>query len=211
MGIRILLVDDHTLFRESLVHVLGALDHDVAVFHAGTAEEAISAASYYRELDLILLDRSLAGTDGISLIPQLKALSNGAAVVVVSASERARDVQRAMDAGAASYVPKTLGVQELLITLRRVLTQESYLPTNLLSAMIDKDDKSTPLDSFKIDKLTERQREVLQLLSQGLTNKGIANQLDLTEGTIKLHVSAIMRTLGARNRTEAVLFAEQFG
>jgi len=203
MATRILSVDDHALFRESLERVLRELDRDVAVIHAGTAPEAIAAASYYQGLDLILLDRSLAGTDGISILPRLRDAANGAPVVVISGSARPGDVQRALDAGAASYVPKTVGIQEMLFALRRVLAGDPYLPPT--------DHQPISSRQINLDKLTERQNEVLRLLSQGLSNKGIANRLDLSEGTVKLHVSAIMRALGARNRTEAVLVAEQFG
>lgn len=211
MTTRILFVDDHALFREALVHVLRELDRDLEVIHAGTAPEAIAAASYYQGIDLILLDRSLAGADGISILPQLHDAANGAPVVVVSGSGRAPDVRRALEAGAASYVPKSVGTQELLIALRRVLAGESYLPASLLAAMAPANNTPTLSGQIKLDKLTQRQKDVLQLLSQGLSNKAIANRLDLCEGTIKLHVSAIMRALGVRNRTEAVVVAEQYG
>lgn len=212
MAMRILLVDDHTLFREALERVLRELDGGITVIHAGTAAEAIATASYYQDIDLILLDRSLAGTDGISILPNLRAASNGVPVVIVSGSARPGDVQRALDAGAASYVPKTVGVQELFLTLQRVLAGDDYLPSTLLAAIAaPADNKPTPSAHVNNNKLTERQNEVLRLLSEGLSNKGIANRLDLCEGTVKLHVSAIMRALGVRNRTEAVVAAEQFG
>ena len=209
MATRILSVDDHALFREALERVLRELDPEVTVIHAGTAREAIAAATYYEGLDLVLLDRSLAGTDGISLLPQLCDAANGAPVVVVSGSARTSDVQRALDAGAASYIPKTVGAQELLLALRRVLAGDPYLPPTLLTSLAPTDDHQTSSPNNGLDGLTERQREVLLLLSEGLSNKGIANRLDLSEGTVKLHVSAIMRALGARNRTEAAMVAEQ--
>ena len=164
------------------------------MIHAATAPEAIAAASYYQGLDLILLDRSLAGSDGISILAQLREAANGTPVVVVSGSGGASDVRRALDAGAASYVPKAVGVKELLIVLRRVLTGESYLPASLLAAMAPANDTPILSESIKLDKLTQRQKDVLFLLSQGLSNKGIANRLDLSEGAVKHHVSAIMRS-----------------
>lgn len=194
MTTRILFIDDHALFREGLVHVLRELDQDLDVIHAATAPEAIAAASYYQGLDLILLDRSLAGSDGISILAQLREAANGTPVVVVSGSGGASDVRRALDAGAASYVPKAVGVKELLIVLRRVLNGESYLPASLLAAMAPANDTPILSESIKLDKLTQRQKDVLFLLSQGLSNKGIANRLDLSEGAVKHHVSAIMRS-----------------
>jgi DNA-binding NarL/FixJ family response regulator len=158
-----------------------------------------------------LLERSLAGKDGISILPQLQNAAREAPIVLVSGSARGGDVRRALEAGAASYVPKTVGAQELLLTLRRVLVGDDYLPTTLLATMAAPiENELTPPAQDNIDNLTLRQKEVLRLLSQGLSNKGIANRLDLCEGTIKLHVSAIMRALGVRNRTEAVVVAEQF-
>jgi len=205
----ILLVDDHTMFREALVHVLGELDQDVRVAHASTASEAIGAVSYYRDLDLILLNPSLAGVDGISILPQLRQSTGGTPVVVVTGSGRAHDVRRALEAGAASYVPKTASTQELLLALKMVLNGESYLPPSLLAVMAPEEDPHVSSRPVNVGLLTERQKEVLLLLSQGLSNKIIASHLDLAEGTVKLHVSAIMRALGARSRTEAVV-AEQF-
>jgi len=207
---RILLIDDHTLFRDSLEHVLKQLDPNVTAVHAGTAREAIAAATFYQDLDLILLDRSLADTDGISILPQLREAAKGSPVVVISGSARAGDVQRALEAGAASYVPKTVGAQELLLALRRLLAGEAYLPPMLLAAVGPANNKPRPPPRIKVDHLTERQSEVLFLLTEGLSNKGIAERLDISEGTVKLHVSAIMRALGARNRTEAALVAERF-
>ena len=209
---RILLVDDHALFREALVHVLRQLDDDAAFVHAATAEEALAAANYYRDLDLILLDLSLPGGDGLLILGELRDVAITVPVVVVSASDDPRDVRRAMDAGASGYISQAAGTQEMIAALTRVLEGDIYVPSSLLAAMASLEKAGAPpRRQTGTPMLTERQLEVLRLLGQGLSNKGIANRLDLTEGTVKLHVSAVIRTLKARNRTEAVMAAERQG
>ena len=210
MALHILIIDDHALFREALVFLLDHLVGEITVKHAGTASEAIAAVTYYEGLDLIILDRSLSGSDGISLLPELKRLSPETPIVIVSASDRSADVRRAMQSGASGYIPKTVGAQELLYGLGRVLAGETYLSASVLTAMVTGKSSGNQSNHRVMETLTDRQKEVLLLLCRGLSNKGIAKQLKLSEGTVKLHVSAIMRSLGARNRTEAVVIAEQF-
>lgn len=125
---RILLVDDHALFREALAHVLEGLDAEVAVVHAATAPEALAVAEHYDDLDLILLDLYLPGNDGTSILGQLRAVAMTVPVVMLSASDRPQDVRRTLDAGAAGYIPKTASSQEMLDALRRVLAGDIYVP-----------------------------------------------------------------------------------
>jgi DNA-binding NarL/FixJ family response regulator len=208
---RILLVDDHALFRDALVHVLKGLDAQAAIVHAATAREALAAAGHYENLDLILLDLYLPGSDGCAVLGRFREVAMTVPVVVLSASDKPQDVRRALDAGAAGYIPKTTGSQEMLEALHRVLEGDIYVPAALLAAMGTVEEEATYARPDATDLLTERQLDVLRFLGQGLSNKGIANRLDLTEGTVKLHVSALMRALGARNRTEAVMAAERMG
>jgi len=208
---RILLVDDHALFREALVHVLDGLGADVSVVHAATAEEALAVAAHYHDLDLILLDLYLPGTEGTTLVGQLRERAVTVPVVMLSASDRPQDVRCALAAGAAGYIPKTASSQEMLHALRRILEGDIYVPAPLLAAVSSLRADETAPNQEAAALLTDRQLQVLRLLGKGLSNKGIANRLDLTEGTVKLHVSAIIRCLGARNRTEAVMTAERLG
>jgi DNA-binding NarL/FixJ family response regulator len=207
VAIRILLADDQKLFREALVHVLRRFDQDATVIHAASASEALAATSYYRDLDLILLCLDLPGADRASLIPYLREHATAVPVVALSVSCQERVCREALDAGAASCIPKTFGIRELLFAVERVLAGETYLPAPVLSALNGFESEPQSRHQNRSDKLTARQQEVMHLLSQGLSNKSIANRLDLCEGTVKLHVSAIMRTLGVHNRTEAVVAA----
>jgi len=214
--VRILLIDDHRLLRDALAEVLGRIAGEVSIFNAGTAEEARAAASHYGSLDLVLLDLYLPDSQGVSLLTELRDLLVTVPIVVLSASERPEDVRAALAAGASGYIPKTSSGRDMLAALRQILDGEIYVPASLLAAMqaLQGAEAASPSPgpvAATDDRLTDRQLQVLRLLGQGLSNKGIANRLNLTEGTVKLHVSAILRALGVGNRTEAVMAAERLG
>ena len=211
MATRILLVDDHVLFREALVYVLKELDRDVSVLQVGMASEALKAASRYQDLDLVLLDLALPGIDGLSALPKMRRRMPTIPIVVLSGNENLQIVRKAISAGAAGFIPKTIHSDEMKNALSLVLSGEIYLPPALIG-LGDFDGEITLASNMQSDTdLTQRQLEVLELLSLGLPNKSIANRLDLTEGTIKLHITAILRKLSVRNRTEAVRVASQRG
>jgi DNA-binding NarL/FixJ family response regulator len=209
----ILLVDDHTLFREALLHVLHQLDVQVIVLEAANIEEATHLISHTRNLDLMLLDIELPGIDGLSALPDLRERAPTVPIVVLSGSESAEHVKRALDNGAVGYIPKTCSSHEMIAALHIVLQGDVYIPPKLLGKL---EGSSLSLEIGSVnDKsetlLTARQLEVLELMVRGLPNKSIANTLNVAEGTVKLHVAAIMRALGARNRTQAVTEATRLG
>jgi DNA-binding NarL/FixJ family response regulator len=183
------------------------------VLEAANIEEAIQLISHTRNLDLILLDIELPRVDGLSALPDLRQRAPTVPIVVLSGSEASEHVKRAMDNGAVGYIPKTCSSHEMLAALHIVLQGDVYIPPKLLGKLevsslslgagSDNDTISTPL--------TPRQLEVLELMVRGLPNKSIANTLNVAEGTVKLHVAAIMRALGARNRTQAVTEATRLG
>ncbi len=209
----ILLVDDHTLFREALFHVLNQLDSSVFILEANNVEEAAQLVSRSRNLDLVLLDIDLPGMDGLTALPELRELAPTLPIVLLSGSENASHVTRALEKGAIGYIPKSCSSHEMLTALRIILQGDVYVPPRLMGKV------STPLissahsvnEQCTSSPLTSRQIEVLELMTQGLPNKSIARTLNVAEGTIKLHVAAILRTLGARNRTEAAIQASKLG
>jgi len=209
----ILLVDDHTLFREALMHVLNQLDNDVFIREASNAEEAAQLVSRLNNLDLILLDIDLPGVDGLTALPELRELAPTIPVVVLSGSETTSHISRAMDNGAIGYIPKSSSSHEMLAALKLIQQGEVYLPPRLMGKMgITMLSAKTPsCEESIISVLTSRQKEVLELMGHGLPNKSIARSLNVAEGTIKLHVAAILRVLGSRNRTEAVVQAAKLG
>jgi DNA-binding NarL/FixJ family response regulator len=209
----ILLVDDHTLFREALLHVLNQLDEKVFVLEASDTLEATQIISQTRNLDLVLLDIDLPGIDGLTALPELRELAPSVPIVVLSGSEDALDVQRALDNGSVGYIPKSCSSHEMLTALRIILQGDIFVPPRLMSKLgkhlpvIDESRRNSNSQSL----LTTRQIEVLKLMADGLPNKSIARTLNLAEGTVKLHVSAIINALNAKNRTHAVTEALRLG
>ena len=210
---RILLIDDHTLFREALLHVLNQLDSKVVVLEAANIEEASRLIAHAPNLDLILLDIGLPRKDGLTALPSLRESAPTVPIVVLSGSESAEHVKKAMQDGAFGYIPKTCSSHEMLAALHIILQGDIYIPAKLLGKL-DATSLTPEVDGYSPDvanTLTHRQLEVLELMVQGLPNKSIARQLNLGEGTVKLHVASILRTLGIRNRTQAVAEATRLG
>lgn len=208
----ILIVDDHTLFREALLHVLNQLADNVLVHEAANTAEATSQLKHIRNLDLVLLDIDLPGQDGLSALPALRELAPTIPIVVLSGSENSQHVRTALDAGAIGYIPKSCSGHEMLAALRIVLQGDIYIPPRLLGNLDAPQPASNEIHVTEAQNpLTSRQIEVLALMARGLPNKTIARTLQLAEGTVKLHVAAILRALNANNRTRAVTEAVRLG
>ena len=201
---KILIVDDHALFREGLRHVLLQLDKDGEILEAGQCDEAFKLTEAHPDIDLVLLDLSLPGMDGFAGLATFREQFPDVPVVVMSGSEERHDVQSALDNGALGYIPKSSTSQVMLSALRLVFSGGVYIPSIMLSA--------TGTDSApRLGGLTDRQLAVLKLLAEGKSNKLIGRELDLAEGTVKIHISSIFRTLNVGNRTEAVVAARKLG
>jgi DNA-binding NarL/FixJ family response regulator len=209
----ILLIDDHTLFREALIHVLNQIDEHVVVLEATNVSEAKQLISHTRIIDLILLDIGLPEVDGLTALPDLRELIPTAPIVVLSASEDPHVIKHALDNGSVGYLSKSCSSHEMLAALHIVLQGDVFVPPRLRLRIIDtlssfdKSDKNNDAKSL----LTTRQIEVLKLMAKGLPNKSIANQLNIADGTVKLHVAAILQALGTFNRTQAVTEALRRG
>ncbi|HET7767056.1 MAG TPA: response regulator transcription factor [Burkholderiales bacterium] len=209
---KVLVVDDHPLICEALRQVLKALDKDIALREAGSGRDALAAAGSGDDFDLVLLDLALPDADGFEVLRELRERHPSFPVVVLSASEQADVVMRALDAGAMGFIPKTSSNEVLLGALRLVLSGGVYLPAEVL--------RHAPLPSLAADAavtgyrdigLTERQAQVLALMVQGKPNKIICRELALAEGTVKIHVTAILKALEVTNRTQAVIAVGKLG
>lgn len=204
---KILVADDHALFRDGLRYLLGQLGEALELLEAKDGAEALELARAHPELDLVLLDLGMPGIDGLAGLRLLRARCPAVPVVILSGSEEPADVRQALDAGALGFIPKSSTSQVMLSALRLVLSGGMYLPP---SYMLERPAVRMPLaaaSSVESLGLTPRQLDVLRLLGQGHSNKEIARVLDLAEGTVKLHISAILRALGVDNRTRAVVAA----
>ncbi len=201
---KILVADDHALFRDGLRHVLARLGEEVTVLEARDGPEAQALAAAHPDLDLVLLDLAMPGADGLDGLRALRARSPSVPVVILSASEHPRDVRAALEAGAAGFIPKSSTSAVMLSAVRLVFEGGVYVPPAMLGEVPA---RGRPSRAGTALGLTPRQREVLALLAEGKSNKEIGQALGLAEGTVKLHVSAILRLLGAENRTQAVVAA----
>lgn len=198
---KILIADDHSLFREGLQHVLAGLGDGIELLHAADCARALELAAGHPDLDLVLLDINMPGMNGLDALERFCDRFPALPVVILSASTRRSDMQRALDLGAMGFVPKDATGQQMIQALRLVLAGGMVVPPALVRPDAGAGDWRAVL--------TERQREVLALLARGLANKEIARSLDLAEATVKMHVTAIMKLLGVSNRTQAVLAAQR--
>ncbi|WP_114394444.1 LuxR C-terminal-related transcriptional regulator [Oleisolibacter albus] len=204
----ILIGDDHLLFREGLCRLLMQLDEKATFVEAGTFDEVLQLAQGDQEFDLILMDLQMPGWPGFAGIQEICEMQAGTPVVIVSASESQADVRAALDAGASGYIPKSSSVKIMLSALNLVFSGGIYVPPAAIQgegAAAGGTAASGGGGSAGMPALTQRQRDVLRCLREGKSNKQIAYELGLSEGTVKIHVTAVMRSLGVRNRTQAVI------
>lgn len=197
---KVLLVDDHSLFREGLAHVLASAEPEMTLLQAADCVRALELATAHPDLDLVLLDLNLPGMNGFEGLQRLCDRFPALPVVILSASTRRADMQHALDLGAMGFVPKNATSQQMLQSLRMVLAGGVAVPAALV--------RKAGASGWRAS-LTDRQRDVLALLARGMSNKEIARALDLAEATVKMHVTAIMRLLDVSNRTQAVLAAQR--
>lgn len=207
---KILLADDHPLFREGVKPVLLKLDRRVTLIEADDYPAAFAAMHKAREVDLALLDLYMPGMSGLEGVARFRAAFPDIPVVVLSASEQVEDIQKLLAAGALGYITKSSPSEVILNALQRVLAGGVYVPPSLIETT---DDDAPPQQqkNSRHAAMTSRQVQVLREMAKGLSNRQIGDVLQVTEGTVKLHVAAIFRLLKVNNRTEAVLVAQKMG
>ena len=211
---KVLAVDDHPLIREALRYVLKALDPSVELLEAQNLSEARDLSARHEDISLTLLDLGLPGTAGFAALRELRELRPDIPVVVLSASDDPDTVLGALDEGAMGFIPKASKNDVLVNALRLVLSGGVYLPAQALRQDAPQQSHVVPPAqsiSYRDVGLTERQAEVLALLIQGKPNKLICRELDLAEGTVKIHVTAILKALKVTNRTQAVVAVSRLG
>jgi len=195
----VLIVDDHPLFRDALAEALKRSRPDLESRFATTAAEAIEAVAD-TSVTLVLLDLQLAGDSGFDTLVKISGARPNLPVAIVSATEKPEAYRKALSLGAVGYLPKSLQLEQLGHALSRLASGESWFPEEIESAPEGEDTPEARLAS-----LTPAQRRVLGGLSEGLLNKQIAYEMDISEATVKAHMTAIFRKLGVSNRTQALL------
>jgi two-component system, NarL family, nitrate/nitrite response regulator NarL len=205
-NIRIVVADDHPMFRAGVVATLSASGDIVVVGEAEDAGTAIALARQHLP-DLVLLDITMPG-GGLRAARDIRAECPGTRVVMLTASADEDDLLTAMKAGASGYVLKGAGASELRGVIRSVCAGEVYVAPTLAWSLLR--EMSTPRSS-PLDELTAREREVLELVAEGLSNQEIGDRLSLAEKTIKHYMTSILGKLQVRSRVEAALLAYREG
>ncbi len=207
----ILIGDDHLLFREGLRRLLEQLHGDATFIEAGTFTELLDRCRSGMTYDIVLMDLHMPNWPGFDGLREVQALQPGVPIVVISASEVLGDIRGALDHGATGYIPKSSSVKVMMGALNLVFSGGIYVPPGALAPSVDVTPRRrSPMDLTDRSGgygLTQRQREVLECLRLGKSNKQIAYELGLSEGTVKIHVTAIFKSLGVKNRTQAVIAA----
>jgi two-component system nitrate/nitrite response regulator NarL len=211
--VRVLLIDDHALVRRGIEELLQSRGVQV-VASVGSGEEGVRRAQAL-PTDLILLDVRMPGMSGIETLERLRASGVQAPVVMLTMSREDADLAAALRAGARGYLLKDMEPEDLLPALQAAVQGDNVVAQELvgsLAGLVRKDaPPPAPRPAAPFAELTPREREILEHIADGASNKMIARALDITDGTVKLHVKAILRKLGMRSRVEAAVTAVEYG
>lgn len=197
---KILIVDDHPLFRAGFHAVLEQSALDAGVLSVSSVAEALQQMQRDSDIGLVLLDIHLKGDDGFNALKLIGAKFPTTACIMISGDEADGVASRAVSAGASGFIPKSFTADEMVAAIQQVLAGEVFVPA-----------QSRASSAPDTTGLTLRQLEVITMLGRGFSNKEIARALDVAERTVKAHVSAVFEALNVRNRTQAVLAAQRRG
>jgi DNA-binding NarL/FixJ family response regulator len=200
----VIIADDHPLFREALRGAVARALPEAALVEADGVAAMFQAIDAQSDVDLLLMDLNMPGAHGFSALVQVRVAHPSLPVVIVSAREEAGVIQRALAHGASGFVPKSAEAGTIAQALRTVLDGGRWSPAQTSGSPLSPDEADM---ARRVAALTPQQFRVLGMLARGLLNKQIAYDLGVSEATIKAHMTAILRKLGASNRTQAVLLA----
>ena len=205
MSTKVMLADDHVLMREGIKHLL-EFDGSIEVI-----EEASNGIECLEKLknccpDILLLDINMPDMNGIEVLEEIKNSKNPIKVLILTVLSEVEYLVKAIDIGANGYILKDSGSTELKHAINIILNEDSYIQPNLLPALnsrlINRD-----IDKEKLESLTKRELEILKQVAEGMFNKEIANNLNISERTVKNHISNIFKKIDVSDRTQAAVFA----
>lgn len=204
---KVIVADDHPLFREALSLALNTALDGADIIQTGDMTGLEQTAGVHGDADLVLLDLHMPGVQGFSALIYLRAHHPELPVCVISGNNNPVVIQRAMDHGAAAFIHKSASVDTIREALQSVLAGNLWYPDD---SQVDEATHADELDTAeRLGELTPQQFRVLMMVAEGLLNKQIAYDLDISEATVKAHMTAIFRKLGVTNRTQAVLLTQK--
>lgn len=203
--LRIAIADDHPLMRDALASAIGSVAPGAKFIEAGTLDATLALVAQTPGPDLLLMDLHMPGADGLSGVRAVRTRAPQIPLAVVSADDDPAAVRTMLALGVAGFIPKTESPAVIASAVRLILAGGVYVPPRLM-------DHGSPAAraSEAPSGLTGRQMDVVRLLARGMSNKAIARELNVSEGTVKVHLLAVFRALDVRNRTSAVLAAQRF-
>lgn len=214
MSLRVLLIDDHTLFRVGLEGLLSSRGIEVVASINNSGQECLQLVEELKP-DVILLDMRMPGIDGLGVLKLLREHGLEMPIAMLTTSSDETDLVESLRAGAQGYLLKDMEPDDLVLALRDIVSGKTIVAPDLApilaKAVQGKSDEPAARETSLFDDLTPRETEILGLLAEGQSNKAIARNLGISDGTVKLHVKAILRKLGVHSRVEAAVMAVEQG
>ena len=208
-GYKFVIADDHPLFRGALKQALAGFTENTGILEAGDFDSAKALIATNDDVDLVLLDLSMPGASGLSGLVSLRGVHPAVPMVVVSAHDDPETIRRALELGASGFISKSASMEEIRSGVEAVLAGGVAAPVGI-DLGVERDPEISDLIK-RLQSLTPQQTRVLSMLGEGLLNKQIAYELDVSEATIKAHVSAVLQKLGVDSRTQAVILLSKIG
>lgn len=207
MAQKIIIVDDHPLVRGAIVQALQKSGPGITLTETGNLDECLAVLADDDDVDLVLLDLHMPGTSGFAGLFMIHALYPDLPVAIISATDDAAVIQRCIDFGALGFIPKTAQIDVISDAVSQIIDGTVWLPEDYQGSTSPNEEDAQL--AARIDRLTPQQMRVMMMLTEGLLNKQIAYELDISLATVKAHVSAILRKLEVHSRTQAVIVAKK--
>lgn len=201
----IMLVDDHPLLRKGLKQLIALEDDMQVVAEASNGQDALRLAPEH-DPDLIVLDLNMQGMDGIETLKKLRDAGVTSRIIMLTVSDADDDVVAAITNGADGYLLKDMEPEQLLEQIHRAVTGKMVLSEAITEVLATALRQPAKIPSSQLSALTNREYEILSLIAKGMSNKVIARELDISDGTVKVHVKHLLKKLGLRSRVEAAVW-----
>ena len=201
----LLLVDDHPLLRKGLAQLMELEDDIEVVAEANNGQTAIELAEQHQP-DIILLDLNMQGMDGLETLKALRETDIGSKIIMLTVSDNDEDVVRAITYGADGYLLKDMDPEEILAKVKEAIGGKMVISEKLTHVLAGAIRKGSNSRTSLLAKLTSREHDILKQIAKGLSNKLIARELEISDGTVKVHVKHILKKLGLRSRVEAAIW-----